>query len=60
MCAARWLEAYHANKAPPVDLEATSVAALTICKLEELAEHATDETHKIRALQIVSEKNGTS
>ena len=34
LCAGRWLEAYKAGKAPPVDLEATSVAALLICTLE--------------------------
>lgn len=40
LCAARWLEAFKAGKAPPVDLEATNEAALRIVPLEALLKHA--------------------
>lgn len=40
LCASRWLEAYHAGKAPPVDLEATNEAALRIVPLDALLKHA--------------------
>lgn len=40
LCAARWLEAYEAGVAPPVDLAATNVAALKIVPLSALQEHA--------------------
>ena len=40
LCAARWLEAYEAGCAPPVVLEATNEAALRVCPLAALKEHA--------------------
>jgi uncharacterized protein len=40
LCAARWLEAAEAGKAPQVNLEATHEAALAIVPLEALQEHA--------------------
>lgn len=40
LCAARWLEAYQAGKAPKVLLDATHQATLTIVPLELLEEYA--------------------
>jgi uncharacterized protein (DUF2237 family) len=40
LCAARWLEAAEAGKAPQVNLEATHEAALAIVPLEALQQHA--------------------
>ena len=40
LCAARWLEAYHAGVAPPVVLEATHEKALAVVTLAQLREHA--------------------
>ncbi|MEM1046938.1 MAG: DUF2237 domain-containing protein [Pseudomonadota bacterium] len=40
LCAARWLEAYEAGVAPPVDLEATHQAALAVIPLDTLREQA--------------------
>ena len=40
LCAARWLEAYHAGVAPPVVLEATHEKALAVVTLAQLHEHA--------------------
>lgn len=40
LCAARWLEAYHAGVAPPVVLEATHEKALGLVTLAQLREHA--------------------
>ena len=40
LCAARWLEAYEAGRAPPVVLEATHEKTLAIVPLEPLREHA--------------------
>lgn len=40
LCAARWLEAYQAGVAPPVVLEGTHEAALRVCPLEALKQHA--------------------
>jgi uncharacterized protein (DUF2237 family) len=40
LCAARWLEAYHAGLAPPVVLEATNEAALAIVPMQALLAHA--------------------
>jgi len=40
LCAARWKEALLAGKAPPVVLDATHEAALSIVSLEELKKHA--------------------
>ncbi|MEM9082691.1 MAG: DUF2237 domain-containing protein [Planctomycetota bacterium] len=40
LCAARWLEAYEANCAPPVVLEATSEAALRVVSRETLEGYA--------------------
>jgi uncharacterized protein (DUF2237 family) len=40
LCAARWLEAAEAGKAPQVNLEATHEAALAIVPLKALQQHA--------------------
>jgi len=40
VCVARWAEAYEADCAPPVILEATSKAALSVLPLSILREHA--------------------
>ncbi|MFN6954978.1 MAG: DUF2237 family protein [Acetobacteraceae bacterium] len=42
VCAARWEEARRAGVAPPVLLEATHVAALQVCRIEDLRAHALD------------------
>ena len=44
LCAARWKEAYDAGQAPQVVLQATHVSALEFASLEELQEHAMDES----------------
>lgn len=41
LCAARWKEAYDADMAPKVHLEATHISALEFASLEELQEHST-------------------
>ena len=45
LCALRWMEAYEANCAPPVILEATNEKALNIIDLKYLIEngHSNDE-----------------
>jgi uncharacterized protein (DUF2237 family) len=40
LCAPRWQEAFLAGKAPDVVLEATHIAALMSCDLEDLRRHA--------------------
>ena len=40
LCAARWLEAFHAGKAPPVVLEATHEKSLDVVPFELLKKHA--------------------
>jgi len=40
LCAARWAEALREGVAPPVDLEATHMAALEFVDLEDLRQHA--------------------
>lgn len=40
LCAPRWQEAFLAGKAPDVILEATHIAALLSCDLEDLRRHA--------------------
>lgn len=40
LCAARWLEAYYANKAPPVVLQACHKKALDTVYLQQLKSHA--------------------
>ena len=40
LCALRWKEAYDAGVAPPVQLDATSAAALKYVTLAQLQEHA--------------------
>ena len=40
LCAARWLEAYRANLAPPVHLDESHQAALRIVPREALEQHA--------------------
>jgi len=40
LCAPRWREAFMAGKAPDVVLEATHIAALMSCDLEDLRRHA--------------------
>jgi uncharacterized protein len=42
LCAARWLEALQAGRAPPVVLAATHEAALQFVRLEDLKRHALD------------------
>ena len=42
LCAARWLQAYEAGKAPQVALNATNQAALEIVPLAALKQHAID------------------
>ena len=42
LCAARWLEAFKAGKAPRVSLNSTNQAALEIVPLEALKQHAVD------------------
>lgn len=42
LCAARWEEARRAGLAPPVLMEATHVAALEVCRLDDLRAHALD------------------
>ena len=42
LCAARWLEAYRAGKAPKVRLSCTHRRALEIVPIEHLREHAID------------------
>lgn len=43
LCAARWQEALEAGVAPPVYLNATHEAALTVVRLEDLKRYARDE-----------------
>jgi uncharacterized protein (DUF2237 family) len=40
VCAARWLEAYHAGQAAPVVLGATHVRALEVVPIDALTAHA--------------------
>ena len=42
LCAARWMEAYAAGKAPKVRLVSTHKRALDICPMNALREHALD------------------
>ena len=42
LCAARWEEARSAGMAPKVLLEATHIAALEVCSLEDLKAHAVE------------------
>ena len=42
LCAARWLQAYLAGKAPKVSLNSTNQAALEIVALDQLKQHAVD------------------
>lgn len=42
LCAARWVEAYRAGKAPKVALNSTNQAALEIVPLDLLKQHAVD------------------
>jgi uncharacterized protein (DUF2237 family) len=42
VCVTRWIEAYEAGCAPPVDLEATHISALEFVDLEVLRAHALD------------------
>ncbi len=41
----RWKEAFEADVAPPVILEATHISALEFVNLEELEHHAVDQRH---------------
>jgi uncharacterized protein (DUF2237 family) len=43
LCAARWEEARRAGAAPRVLLEATHIAALEVCSLDDLRKHAVVE-----------------
>jgi len=40
LCSARWQEAFEAGHAPPVVLEATSIAALEVVSLGDIQRHA--------------------
>ena len=40
LCVLRWQEAFEADIAPPVDLEATHISALEFVSLEDLKKHA--------------------
>jgi hypothetical protein len=42
LCAARWLQAFRAGKAPKVSLASTNIAALEIVSLDDLKRHAID------------------
>jgi uncharacterized protein (DUF2237 family) len=42
LCASRWQEAFEAGMAPRVVLEATHMAALEYCRLDDLRAHAVD------------------
>ncbi|WP_243634668.1 DUF2237 family protein [Roseicella frigidaeris] len=42
LCAARWEEARAAGQAPRVLLEATHIAALEVCSLDDLKAHAVE------------------
>lgn len=42
LCAARWVEAYRAGKAPKVSLNSTNQAALEVVPLDLLKQHAID------------------
>ena len=46
LCALRWLEAYEANCAPPVILEATNEKALDIIDLKYLLENSLSHNEK--------------
>ena len=46
LCALRWMEAYEANCAPPVVLEATNERALDIVDLKYLLEKSHSPDHK--------------
>lgn len=43
VCVSRWVEAFEAGVAPPVDLEATHIAALEFVSLEDLRAHAINQ-----------------
>ncbi len=55
LCAMRWVEAFEAGKAPQVDLEATSTAALHYCSLQQLAQKAMNDDQKNRALALFND-----
>lgn len=57
LCALRWREAFEAGVAPPVDLAATSAAALRFVTLTQLAAHALTPE---QAQQAVARLNDTS
>jgi len=42
LCAARWLEAFQAGKAPKVVLNSTNEATLSVVELDDLKAHAVD------------------
>jgi uncharacterized protein (DUF2237 family) len=44
LCVTRWIEAWEAGVAPPVDLEATHISALEFVSLEDLKKHALSPT----------------
>ena len=49
LCAARWEEARSAGMAPKVLLEATHIAALEVCSLDDLKAHAVEVLSTARA-----------
>jgi len=40
LCVSRWIEAFNAGVAPPVDLEATHISTLEFVSLDDLKQHA--------------------
>jgi hypothetical protein len=54
LCALRWKEAFEGGAAPPVDLAATSEAALRYVSLEQLAQHALTPEQAEKAKKIAS------
>lgn len=43
LCVDRWIEAWKAGVAPPIDLEATHISTLEFVSLEELKKYALDK-----------------
>lgn len=60
LCAARWLEAFKAGKAPGVVLNATNAAALQICPLEALQQHAVPEPEQHAAAAVEAGSGGSA
>lgn len=54
LCALRWKEAFDAGRAPPVNLQATSDAALRYVTLEQLSQHALTPEQAEKAKQRIT------